>query len=252
MFNFEDTKSLWYYPASCLIHPCYVPDATIPDMRIAAVIPVYNEGERVLSVTEAVLGTQGIDEVIVVNDGSNDHTAALLSEQDDLVVLTHERNRGKGEALDTGMHVVQSRGYDVAVFLDGDLQGLESDHVKQLLRPLEDKFYMSVGHFGLRRAGVRIPHFNSYGLLSGQRAIRTSIWGLLSSEDKRGWNIEAALNLRVRRAGLPYTHVKLTGLGHITKKQKEKNWHKAALAYGRTYGAALLTYARIGLEGQNK
>ena len=79
-------------------------------MRTAVVIPVYNEGERALSVAEAALGAQGVDEVIVVNGGSTDHTAALLRERDDLIVLTHEHNRGNGEALDTGMQLVRVRG----------------------------------------------------------------------------------------------------------------------------------------------
>lgn len=222
-------------------------------MKAAVVIPVFNEGERVLAVADAALGSFGAKEVIVVNDGSTDDTAELLSGRSDLTVLSHPWNRGKGEALDTGIQLIRRQGYDAAVFLDGDLQGIKSYHVDQLLRPLqEDGSFMAIGYLGLRKTVIKKAILNRWGALSGQRAIRTEIWDFLNNQDKHGFNIEAALNARLRKHGLHHAiaRVALDGVGHIGKQHKEDNWSKALLAYGKTYSAALLTYARIEVKGK--
>lgn len=217
----------------------------------AVIIPVFNEGERVFAVADAALSSHGTKEVIVVNDGSTDNTDALLKTRDDITVLTQARNMGKGEAMDTGMHLVRDRGYDGAIFLDGDLQGIKSSHVDQLLEPLKSAdSYMSIGYLGLRKAVIKKAILNRWGALSGQRAIRTEVWDLLNNQDKHRFNIEAALNARLRKHGLHHTiaRVALEGVGHVGKHAKEGNWSRALWAYTKTYAAAYATYARIELE----
>lgn len=217
----------------------------------AVVIPVFNEGERIFEVIDAACNSDHTKEVIVVNDGSTDNTANLLRRLDNVTVLTHPQNKGKGETMDTGMRLVQDRGYDGAVFLDGDLHGIKPSHVDQLVEPLKiEDSYMSIGYLGLRKAVLKKAVLNRWGALSGQRAIRTEVWDLLNNQDKHGFNIEAALNVRLRKHNLHHTiaRVALEGVSHVGKLQKEDSWPKAMAAYVRTYGAALTTYARIELE----
>ena len=63
-------------------------------MRILTTIPVYNEERHLEKVLSEV--RRYSPEILVVNDGSTDHTADLLATQPDITVITHPQNRGYG------------------------------------------------------------------------------------------------------------------------------------------------------------
>jgi glycosyltransferase involved in cell wall biosynthesis len=95
---------------------------------VSAVLPAYNEEaiiERSVRQLAAVLsGLTPEFEIIVVNDGSRDRTAEVLSAacadpQLNLRVVTHERNRGYGAALASGFDAALK---DLIFFTDGDKQ----------------------------------------------------------------------------------------------------------------------------------
>jgi glycosyltransferase involved in cell wall biosynthesis len=86
-------------------------------MRVAAVIPVYNEERTIGGLVRRVL--RHVDEVVVVDDGSEDRSAELAREAGAKVIRL-ERNTGKANALRRGFAEVRS--YDVVVTLDGDGQ----------------------------------------------------------------------------------------------------------------------------------
>lgn len=85
----------------------------------AVVIPCFNEGTSIAALVPAV--REHLPRVIVVDDGSTDDTAAL-AEGAGAVVVGHERNRGKGAALRTGLSLALKLGFEWAVTLDGDGQ----------------------------------------------------------------------------------------------------------------------------------
>ena len=87
--------------------------------HICAVIPTYNNDRTVADVVRGVL-RQGLP-VLVVDDGSTDDAAQQL-EGLDIKVLRHERNRGKGRALKTGLEAARSFGYRFALTIDADGQ----------------------------------------------------------------------------------------------------------------------------------
>jgi dolichol-phosphate mannosyltransferase len=89
-------------------------------MRLLTAIPVYNEERHLLSVLREV--KRYSPEILVVNDGSTDHTAELLSRQADIRVITHPRNRGYGAALISGFDYACRHGYEVLVTTDCDGQ----------------------------------------------------------------------------------------------------------------------------------
>jgi len=77
---------------------------------LSVIIPVYNEGEstsEVVTKLKCALESEKIPhEILVVNDGSTDNTGGVLSavaNEREVVVLEHDRNRGYGAALKTGM-----------------------------------------------------------------------------------------------------------------------------------------------------
>jgi glycosyltransferase involved in cell wall biosynthesis len=89
--------------------------------RLLTALPVYNEESHVASVLTEVL--QHVSDVLVVNDGSTDRTAAslgLLFPQ--VVVRTHPENRGYGAALQTAFEYALTNGYEVLVTMDCDGQ----------------------------------------------------------------------------------------------------------------------------------
>ena len=87
--------------------------------HICAVIPTYNNGGTVADVVRGVL-RQGLP-VLVVDDGSTDDTARKL-EGLEVQVLRHEKNRGKGHALKTGLEEARRLGYRFALTIDADGQ----------------------------------------------------------------------------------------------------------------------------------
>jgi glycosyltransferase involved in cell wall biosynthesis len=88
-------------------------------MDAAIVIPVYNHGPQIQAVIAAARSL-GLP-IIVVNDGSTDTTAEVLLQQQDITVLHHPHNQGKGAALLSGF-AEAARRYDYALTLDADGQ----------------------------------------------------------------------------------------------------------------------------------
>lgn len=88
-------------------------------------IPTYNNAGTLENVLRRALA-QGLP-VLVVDDGSTDHTAEILSSIPEVKVVRHERNRGKGQALKTGFRKARSQGYKFAVTLDSDGQHFPED-----------------------------------------------------------------------------------------------------------------------------
>ena len=86
---------------------------------IAALIPAYNCSERVGHVVHGI--RRYVADVLVVDDGSSDGTAAAARESGANVVV-HEANRGKGPALRSGLAVLLGRHYSHILMLDADGQ----------------------------------------------------------------------------------------------------------------------------------
>ncbi|MEW5763158.1 MAG: glycosyltransferase family 2 protein [Bacillota bacterium] len=101
--------------------------------RVLVIIPAYNEEKSVGDVVRAVR-RQGIPDVLVVNDGSSDGTAAAAAGAG-AVVLNLPFNLGIGGAVQAGYLYALRHGYDVAVQVDGDGQH-DPTSLERLLRPV--------------------------------------------------------------------------------------------------------------------
>lgn len=93
-------------------------------MKIAAVIPAYNESSTIFVVASRTC--QQVDWVIVVDDGSNDGTAEKLTDLP-VTVLRHSINLGKAAALWQGITHAIGQGADAVVTLDADGQHRAED-----------------------------------------------------------------------------------------------------------------------------
>ena len=107
-----------------------------PYYKLSIIIPVYNERN---TVAEAIRRSRTVDiplerEIIVVDDGSDDGTAQILTQlQDSTVrVVRHPANRGKGAAVRTGLTYVTG---DLVLVQDADLE-YDPDDWPKLLAPV--------------------------------------------------------------------------------------------------------------------
>ena len=89
-------------------------------MRVLTAIPVYNEERHLEGVLREV--RRFSPEILVVDDGSTDHTPELLARQEGIQVITHPQNRGYGAALMSAFDHALAHGYDVLVTMDCDGQ----------------------------------------------------------------------------------------------------------------------------------
>ncbi len=107
-----------------------------PDYSISVVIPVYNEEKTVAETVNRVLATGIPSEVIVVDDGSQDGTRAILEDlqrrHPQVKVFFHEKNMGKGAALRTAF---QHATGDIIIIQDADLE-YDPRHYPTLLQPI--------------------------------------------------------------------------------------------------------------------
>ena len=100
--------------------------------RIAVVIPAHNEA-RLLPETIATL-PEWVDDVIVVDDGSDDGTGGLAA-QTGVEVITHTENQGVGAAISTGYARALELGVDVTVVVGADRQ-MDPAEMNRLVDPV--------------------------------------------------------------------------------------------------------------------
>ena len=104
-------------------------------MKIFVTIPAYNEEQKIGSVVGGIRKL-GYQNVLVVDDGSSDHTLREVEEAG-AVTISHLINRGKGAATKTALEAALILGAEVVVTIDGDGQHDPSD-IKRVIQPLLD------------------------------------------------------------------------------------------------------------------
>jgi len=105
-------------------------------LKLSVLIPILNEEATLVELVERVQAAPHEKEIIVIDDGSTDRTPAILRELserfDNLLLLRHDENRGKGAALATGLGAFSG---DVVLIQDADLEYDPGDY-PTLLRPI--------------------------------------------------------------------------------------------------------------------
>lgn len=117
------------------------------------IMPTYNNAGTLLYVVQAVL--EQCRDVIVINDGSTDETAAILKEfAGKIKVLTHPFNWGKGVALRNGLEYALQEGFRYAISIDSDGQHYPSDIEKFAKEITAHPDTLLVGARNLRAEGM--------------------------------------------------------------------------------------------------
>jgi len=105
-------------------------------MRVLAVVPAWNEVHRVAEKVLRHVPSDEVDECLLVDDGSTDDTRAA-AEAAGATAITHERNRGVGAAIRTGIEYADRNGFDAVVMLNAAGK-YDPRRVGELLRPLRE------------------------------------------------------------------------------------------------------------------
>ncbi|GII24649.1 glycosyltransferase [Planosporangium mesophilum] len=180
------------------------------------IIPAYNESATVGEVVDVALRVALIDDLVVVDDGSDDDTAEVATAHGARVVSGG--HRGKGESLVAGARASDA---EIVVLLDADLIGLRTDHVDKLARTVADEdAAMALGLFD-RGPWLNWVFLRLLPRLTGERALRREVLLSLDPADTRGYRIEAALNSCVAERGGVVRAFILDGMSQRTKEQKE-------------------------------
>jgi len=102
-------------------------------MRTYIVIPAYNEEKSVGRVIKSVQ-KQGFNDIIVIDDGSNDNTSRVAKKAG-AIVYRHPVNRGLGGALGTGISAALMHGADIIVTFDADGQH-DAREIRKVVQPI--------------------------------------------------------------------------------------------------------------------
>jgi len=190
-----------------------------PQLRKLAIVPAHNEQGMVGRVVREIRRQAPDFDVVVVDDGSTDNTAAI-AEAAGARAVRHPRNRGKAAAMTTGAAAVPDA--EVLLFLDADLGDTASGAGPLLPPVLEGRADMTIatlptqataggGHgfvVRLARAGIqRATGFAPVQPLSGQRALSRVAFGR-ALPLAAGFGVETALTIDLLRAGLHVQEVR--------------------------------------------
>lgn len=130
------------------------------EQKICVLIPTYNNAATLGQLIDGV--AQYTRNIVVVNDGSTDSTAAVLARYDFLDVVAYPQNKGKGWALRQGFrHAMDAGGYDYAITIDSDGQHFPDDLPVFLKKLEETPGALIIGARNMEQASV--PGKSSFG-----------------------------------------------------------------------------------------
>lgn len=206
---------------------------------VTVVIPAYNEEKGIGDVVRQVLSLPGEFELVVVDDGSDDATASQ-AEQAGARVIRHERNRGYGAALKTGINAAEG---EAVVITDAD-GTYPNERIPELVSML-DRYDMVVGARTGARVAIpmirrpakwflnrladylsesKIPDLNS-GLRTFRRETIKSYFGILPSGFSFTTTITLAMHVNDLEVGyLPIDYHARTGSSKIRPIQDTLNF----------------------------
>ena len=226
--------------------------------NVSVIIPALDEEQPIAGVVRECFATGVPDEVIVVDNGSTDHTADRAREVGARVVAAP---RGYGRACAAGVHGLSPQ-CDIVVFLDGDGSDCP-EFMPQLVDPIEvGKFDFVIGS---RTRGQREPDsMNLQQVLSGRivglllrllygvrytdmcpfRAIRRDVLAKLNMREQTyGWNLE--MQMKAVRAGLRILEIPVNHRRRAGGESKVSGTLRGTFVAG---ARILATLVRVALE----
>lgn len=168
-------------------------------LKVALVIPAYNEATVIASVIEDCKKTFAKSDynadIVVVDDGSVDDTATVARKAG-AHVIAHVINSGSGAATATGLSYAQSRGYDIATTLDADGQHAASDVLAGVRRIADGQADLLIGSRVITKGNMSLlKKFGNWGL----SFITFMLFGINVTDSQSGLRVFSKTALRELR-----------------------------------------------------
>ena len=193
-------------------------------MKVVAVIPAYNEEK---TISEVVKRTKKfVDEVIIIDDGSEDKTFELAKKQG-AIVLRNKKNKGVGFSRRKGLKKAVSLGADVIITLDADLQHLPED-IPKFVEKIKEGYDFVLGERDIKNYPL-IKKFGNFwlnfltNLICGTKMKDTesgykgfskkAVKKINLSADK--YAIESEIIYEISKHNLSYTSIKINSPTYI-------------------------------------
>jgi polyisoprenyl-phosphate glycosyltransferase len=208
-------------------------------LRLAAIVPAYNEAETIAEVLSVLKSVPLIQEILVVSDGSTDGTVEIARSLKMRTIHLRE-NHGKGTAMAVGVAHTDA---DILLFVDGDILNLTGSLLEQLMAPvLAGTSDMNVG---VRNRGeiINAVQQRTGPLLSGIRCLRRQVFEAVPESHREGFAIETGLNWACAELGMRTTTLVMHNLKHLVKEKKRGVWRgmKARVRmFAAVFGAYLV------------
>lgn len=219
----------------------------LPEGRISALVCAYNEAERIGRVLETIAGHPLFGEILVVDDGSTDATAAIVRKYPSVKLISYPVNRGKTYALARGIAAARC---DHLMLLDADLAGMRGADIEALARPvLTGRADVSLS---LRRNSLKVYRLMKLDFVSGERVLpRALMAGLVEDMmELPRWGGEVFINQLIIEQGLRVAVVDWRNVSHTPKGQKVGAWQGVLGELGMV-GDALRLLSPLGVVKQN-
>lgn len=206
------------------------PSSKSANKMVSVVIPAYNEEKTIEHVIGVVKQVKQITQIIVVNDGSTDDTERIVSNIDDVTLINHKLNKGKGSAMKTGLKEVTGQ---IVLFLDADLSEITKEQVEAIIKPILDnsaditktKFKREAGRVTELTAKPLLqfffPELSFEQPLSGQFAAIKSFLDKIDLE--KDYGVDIGIVLDAEAWGMRIQEVDIGDIVHEMSSLKELN-----------------------------
>ena len=165
--------------------------------RVFIVIPAFNEETSIDKVLDD-LKKSGYNDIIVVDDGSQDKTSEVVNKKKGIVLLKHIINRGLGGALGTGLEAAYEYGADIAVTFDADGQHAVED-ISNMIKPIEKgKADVVIGSRMINHKGMPFVRVVGNWMLNFITWFLFGTWTTDSQSGMRAFNRKALQKIETR------------------------------------------------------